>query len=132
MPLNPDLVGKTYAPVTFPLDPERVRSFAAAVGHTADDVPPTIVVAPEFEAGLRSVLGDQELGLELSRVLHGEQEYEWARSLIEDEDLTATASIEGIRGRAGLELLVLRTEVRDERGDVVATGRSTLIVRGGG
>ena len=128
--LNASLVGKTYPPQRFRLDPDRVAAFAAVVGHPGPDVPPTLVTAPELAAGLASVLGDPELGLDLARVVHGEQEYEWRRPLARSETVTAEATIEDIREKGGFGFLVLRTELRSERGDTVALGRSTLIVRG--
>jgi hypothetical protein len=128
--LNPALAGKTYPPVEVPLDADRVAAFADAIGHPGDDVPPTVVTAPELAAGLANVLADPELGLELSRVLHGEQEYEWGRPLVVGETIVAETTIEEIRSRAGLEFLRLRTDLRDEGGRTVVVGRSMLIVRG--
>ena len=125
------LVGKRYPTVTFSVDAKRVRSFADAIGHPdAGSVPPTFVTAPEIEAGLANVLGDAALGVDLARVLHGEQEYEWLRSLEVGEQIAASATIEEIRGRGGIEFLTLRTELRDERDEVVCVARSTMIVRG--
>jgi hypothetical protein len=129
MPLNPGLAGRTYPPVEFLLDAERIREFATAVGHPSDDVPPTIVTVPEIAAGLANVLADPELGLDLSRVLHGEQEYEWGHPFTVGERVLAEATIEDVRTKAGLEILRLRTDLRDEAGRTVVVARSTLIVR---
>ena len=76
MTLNASLVGKTYPPLAFALVADRVARFAEAVGHPGAGVPPTFATVPELAAGLQNVLADPELGLDLSRVLHGEQEYE--------------------------------------------------------
>jgi hypothetical protein len=131
MGLNRALVGKRYAQTRVVLDAARVRLFSTSIGHEGDGVPPTLVTAPEIAAGLSNVVADRELGLDLSRVLHGEQEYEWSRPLRVGEELTATSTIEDIRGRPALEFLVVRTEMTDATGDPVCVGRSTLIVRGG-
>ena len=130
MGLNASLVGRTYPPVAFALEARRVAAFAAVVGHPGDGVPPTVVTAPELAAGLANVVADPELRLDFSRVLHGEQEYQWERSLSVGESLTAEATIEEIRSRGALEFLTLRTEIRDDEGRVVVVGRSRLIVRG--
>jgi acyl-coenzyme A thioesterase PaaI-like protein len=124
------LEGKTYPPVTFAVEAEKVRAFARAVGHRSNGVPPTIVTAPEIAAGLANVVADPELGVDLRRVLHGEQEYEWNRPVAVGETLTAESRIESIRGKSAMRFLTLRTEIRGEAGDLVAVGRSTLIVRG--
>jgi hypothetical protein len=127
---NEALVGRTYPPVPFRVEPERVRAFAAAVGHAGDGVPPTFATVPEIAAGLANVLADPDLGLDLSRILHGEQAYEWARPLEVGETLTAEATIERIRGRGSIWFLTIRTSLRDGSGATVVTARSTLIVRG--
>jgi hypothetical protein len=127
--LNHDLEGKAYPPVRFRLEETRVRAFADAVGHRGPGVPPTIVTVPEIEAGLSNVVSDPDLGVDLDRVLHGEQEYVWARPTALGEVLTAESTIESIRGKGGMQFLTLRTELRDETGLLVVSGRSTLIVR---
>jgi hypothetical protein len=93
-------------------------------------VPPTFVTAPEIAAGLARVVADPELGLDLSRVLHGEQAYTWSRAIEPGERLTARASIASIRGRPTLEFLTLRTEIAGGDGTIVCVATSTLIVRG--
>jgi MaoC dehydratase-like protein len=127
-----DIEGSTYPPVRFEVDGSRVRAFADAVGHRGPGVPPTIVTVPEIAAGLDHVVSDPRLAIDLSRVLHGEQEYRWSRPVVVGETLTAAATIESVRDKGGLRLVVLGTEVRDEAGELVASGRSTLIVRGDG
>lgn len=132
MPLNASLVGRTYPAVPFPVATRHVAAFSAAVAHPGDGVPPTFATAPELLAGLRNVLADPELGLDLSRVLHGEQAYEWARPIEAGEVLTAEATIEQVRAKGAVELLTLRTDLRDAAGRIVVVGRSTLVVRSPG
>ena len=129
MALNASLVGKTYPTVRVEIDEERARRFAHAVDHRGPGVPPTILTVPEILAGLRNVVSDPEVGVDLARVLHGEQTYEWSRPVVAGETLVAEASIENIRGRGAMQFLTLRTDIRDERGDRVATARSTLLIR---
>ena len=131
MALNHDLKGKTYATVTFTLDEEHVRRFAAAVGDDGSFVPPTIVTVPEIAAGLDQVIADTELGIDFTRVVHGDQEFDWLRPLRPNETLVATTTIESIRTKGSLEFLTLRTDMRDGSldGEVVVIARSTMIVR---
>ena len=131
MSLNEALQGKAYPPVPFEVEEERVRAFAAAVAHVGGGVPPTFATAPEHAAGMANVIADPDLGLDLSKVLHGEQEYEWIRPLRSGETVTAETVIESIRGRAAMRFLTLRTVLRDEAGETVVVARSTLIVREG-
>ena len=130
MPLNPDLVGTAYPPVRVEVDAERVRAFARAVSHPGDGVPPTFATVPEIVAGLGNVVRDPNLGVDLARVLHGDQEYRWERPLEVGEMLVAHAMIESIRRKGDTEFLVIRTELRNDAGELVVLARSTLIVRG--
>ena len=59
--------------------------------------------------------GDPELGLDYSRVLHAEQEYEWRRPLGIGETISAEATIEDVRAKGGLEFLDLRTVIPRRR-----------------
>jgi acyl dehydratase len=129
MGLNEAPQGKTYPPLVFEIEEQRARAFAAAVAHTGEGVPPTFATAPEIAAGLANVIADPELSLDLSSLLHGEQEYVWTRALRVGETVSAEATIESIRGRGSMRFLTLRTLLRDEEGETVVVGRSTLIVR---
>jgi acyl dehydratase len=129
MGLNEALQGKTYPAVVFEIEEQRARAFAAAVAHAGGGVPPTFATAPEIAAGLANVIADPELELDLSSVLHGEQEYEWTRALRVGETVSAEATIESVRGRGSMRFLTLSTLLRDEAGETVVVGRSTLIVR---
>jgi hypothetical protein len=127
--LNAELVGKTYPAVAFALEADRVVAFANAIGHEGDDVPPTFVTAPELAAGLHNLLEDEDLGLDLSEVLHAEQEYEWGRPLTIGETLTAETTIADIRTKGETSFLTLRTDLRDEARRTVVVATSTLVVR---
>jgi acyl dehydratase len=130
MPMNPDLAGKTYAATRFEVTAERVAAFAAAVGNDGSSVPPTFATAPEIEA-LAQVIGDPDLGLDLTRVVHGEQEFEWRRPLAVGDSLTVTPTIASIRAKGGHGFITIETEMRDGVGELVVVSRNTMIVRGG-
>ena len=76
------------------------------------------------------VVLDQELGLDYSRVVHGEQEYDWRRPMVVGDVLTATPQIAGISARGPNEFLVIESEVHDASGETVVVARSTLLSRG--
>jgi hypothetical protein len=127
--LNAAAEGRAYRQVAFAVEPERVARFAAAVGDDAF-VPPTFATVLEIAAGLGQAIADEDLGLDLSRVLHGEQEYEWHRPIRVGETLTAETTIANIRGRGEVEFLTLTTRIVDADGEPVVQARSTLVVRG--
>jgi hypothetical protein len=128
--LNTALEGKAYPAISFTVDADHVRRFAAAVGDDGAFIPPTFVTAPEIVSSLDHVVADEELGVDFDRVVHGDEEYRWLRPVRVGETLRVQTVIESIRAKGGHEFLVLRTDMRDAVGEDVVIARSTLIVRG--
>ncbi|MDQ1688163.1 MAG: hypothetical protein QOK42_1138 [Frankiaceae bacterium] len=146
MAMNPALVGKTYpASAPYEVGREKIREFADAIGdeHPAyrdvdaakslgyDDViaPPTFPTVLTFVTG-RQVIGDPELGIDYSRVVHGEQRFEYSRPVQAGDRLSATVTIEEIRAAAGNEILTMRSTATDSDGKHVVDVVTLLVVRG--
>jgi acyl dehydratase len=147
MALNQALKGKEYQEVSFPVVRQQVLQFADAIGE--DDpvfrdpeaakaagypeqlAPPTFVTKMQIMTSGQAVV-DQELGLDYSRVVHGEQEYVWVRPVFVGDVLTAVPRIADIFAKKSNEYLVIEAEIKDARGETVAVGRTTLISRGTG
>jgi MaoC dehydratase-like protein len=136
MPLNTELIGREYGQVEFDVERDRIVQFADAIGdedarYRGDEpiAPPTFPTVLQIATGGQIVL-DPELGLDYSRVVHGEQEYVMERPLRAGDHLVATPRIAEIYARGPNEFLLTETVIRDAGGDVVVTGRSTLISRG--
>ena len=145
MPLNQSLKGKTYEPIEFTVEADRVTQFAQAIGDQdprfldpeaarAEGFPHQ--VAPPTFATVMQILGsaqvvmDPELGLDYTRVVHGEQEYEWRRPMVAGDTLRAVPRIADIYARGPNEFLVTEAEIIDADGEVVCVARSTLLSRG--
>jgi acyl dehydratase len=146
MPLDQSFVGRAY-PATPPylVSREKVAEFAAAVG---DPNPAYVSVAAARELGYADVLApptfaivvtsraqaqvmfDPALGLDYSKVVHGEQSFAYERPVLAGDRLVAVTIVEAIRSAAGNDLLTLRTEVSTEDGELVVTARSTVVARG--
>ena len=137
MTLNRDLVGREYEEVSFKVTRDRVVQFADAVGdddprYREDDAPiapPTFPTVMQIATGSQVVL-DQDLGLDYTRVVHGEQEYVIERPLQAGDELRAKPKIADIYAKGPNEFLVVETVIEDADGNTVVTGRSTLISRG--
>jgi hypothetical protein len=127
--MNATLEGKVYPDATFTVEPERVNLFRAAIGEKSDIVPPTFATVAEFTV-MPIIVEDGELGLDFTRVIHAEQEYEWHRRFRMGETLTARSRIASIRQKAGNGFLTIETEVLDRDGGLVVLARATLIERG--
>jgi acyl dehydratase len=128
MTMNVALVGKVYPDATFTVEPERVNLFRAAIGEESDIVPPTFATVAEFTV-MPVIVGDAELGLDFTRVVHAEQEYEWHRRFRLGEALTVRSRIASIRQKAGNGFLTIETEVLDRDGGLVVLARATMIER---
>ena len=146
MAMNPALIGKTYpASEPYEVGREKIREFADAIGddnaayrdieaakalgYTDVVAPPTFPVVLSFVAG-RQVIGDPELGIDYSRVVHGEQRFEYSRPIQAGDRLTATVTIEDIRSAAGNEILTMRSAASDADGKPVVDIVTVLVVRG--
>jgi acyl dehydratase len=145
MPLNQSLKGKTYRELTFEVERDRVNQFAMAVG---EDDPrftdpeaakaegfPEQVAFPTFPTVLQiltsaQVVVDEELGLDYSRVVHGEQAYDWRRPIVVGDRLRVAPRIADIYAKGPNEFLVIEGEIIDAVGEVVCVARTTLLSRG--
>ena len=145
MPLNQALKGKEYQEVSLTVERDRVRQFADAIGednpvfrdpqaaralgYTDQLAPPTFVTTMQIMTSGQVVL-DRELGLDYSRVVHGEQEYEWRRPVVVGDVLRATPHIADIYSKGPNEYLVIEADIKDASGDTVVLARTTLLSRG--
>ncbi len=146
MPLDPSYVGHSYPPSRpFQVCREKIREFATAIGddnpvyldpqaartlgHPDVLAPPTFLTVLSF-LGDDTVISDPGLGLDYSRVVHGEQRFLSHRPLYAGDTVVGVTSIDGIRAAGGNDILSTRTEVSTVEGEPVATLFATLVARG--
>lgn len=146
MALNPDFVGRTYPPApSYLVGREKIREFASAL-HSTDpvhfdvDVARSLgysdVIAPATYAirlsmsAAEAVVMDPELGLDYTRVVHGEQRFEYTRPIEAGDELVSSVTIDAIRSAAGNDMLTTRTDIATIEGEHVATCYSVLVARG--
>jgi acyl dehydratase len=145
MALNQSMKGRAYQEIQLEVDRDRVTRFALAVG---EDDPrlldpeaaraegfPDQVASPTFPTVVgilasAQIVDDPELGMDYSRVVHGEQAFEWRRPVVVGDRLRATPRIADIYAKGPNEFLVIEAEVKDADGEVVCVARSTLLSRG--
>ncbi len=146
MALNPDFAGRVYPPsAPYVVSREKVREFASAVGddnpayHDVDEAralgyvdlvaPPTFAIIVSMRAS-SVVIHDPELGLDYSRVVHGEQRFAFDRPIVAGDELTVTTTIESIRFAAGNDMITTRGDIATVAGEHVATTHSLIVSRG--
>jgi len=145
VPLNADLVGRSYPPVRYEVGREKLREFATAVGETGpmyhDEATavaaglPALPAVPTFPIVLSTLAGqavydDPRLGLDFDRVVHGEQSFEYDRPVYAGDQLVATARIAQIRSRGLHETITIETLIESESGEPVCRTSSTIVMRG--
>lgn len=145
MPLNQALKGKEYPDVEFNVERDKVIAFceaigeddpiylvaeaAKAAGYPEQVAPPTFAIVPQMGAS-GYVVTDPEMGLDFTRIVHGEQEFDYRRPLLVGDRLKATPRVGDIYAKGPNEFLVIEAEVKDESGETVLISRSTLLSRG--
>ena len=75
------------------------------------------------------VVEDPDVGLDYSRVVHGEQRFAHHRPIRAGDRLVATTTIDAARTVAGNDLLTARVDLTTEDGEAVCTATSMLVAR---
>ena len=146
MALNTGYVGRVFGP-TEPYEVSRVKiaDFANAIGEPSElcrdreaaqkagypDViaPPTFAIVISMTAAGKAQ-SDPGLGLNYAMVVHGEQNFSYARPLHAGDVVVATTTIESIRAVGGMSMLVTSTDIATVDGEHVCTAKSTIVERG--
>ena len=146
MPLDQSFVGRSW-PATAPylVGREKIREFAAAIGATDAEYHdpeaaraagyPDVVAPPTFPVVItmtasRQIVADPALGLDYSRVVHGDQKFAYTRPVVAGDSLVCVNTVDEITSRGGHDFLTTRTEVATEAGEPVVTVWSKLVQRG--
>jgi acyl dehydratase len=145
--VNRAIIGKEYPPYPVTVERGRIKDFARAIGDLnpfyLDDAvgrasawgdiiaPPTFATSFRDEGLAAAFFAD--LGVDISRVLHGEQEFEIHRQLVPGETYLCRSKVLDIYekpGRSGPMAFVVReTAVTDRSDEIVVTMRHITVVR---
>jgi acyl dehydratase len=145
MALDPSFIGRSYPPTEpYEVGREKIREFAIAIGdanpayidaeaaksfgHRDVIAPPTFPFVITYRAA-GQVVEDPDLGLDYSRVVHGDQKFVYTRPVQAGDRLTVAITIDNIKSLAGNDVLTVRGEVADESGEHVVTSIMTLVAR---
>lgn len=122
--------GKRYDPVTFELDAEHVNAFAWAIGaDPADGVPPTYAAVYSLGVTAPQLFGDPDAGVNFGKLLHAEQEFEWARHPKVGETVTSHARVTTDNDRRGMRFVTFETDTVDSGGQPVCRSRALFVIR---
>ena len=146
MAINADLVGRTYPPsAPYRVSREKIREFvdalgdpdpayrdvdaARALGHADVVAPPTFPILLALGDAGRVVIEDPELGLDYSRVVHGDQRFVYTRPIVAGDMLVTTPRIAAIRTMAGNDMLTWDAVITSIDGEDVCVASSMLVAR---
>jgi acyl dehydratase len=144
--VNPELVGRVFEKTNpYLVGREKVREFSRAVfssnpvtlsveaardaGYADLVAPPTFAIVVQ-ELTLGQLLAEEDAGIELTHVVHGEQRFDYSRPIVAGDELTAQLNVTSIKTLGGNAMVVAESVVTDSEGEHVVTAVSTLVVRG--
>ena len=104
---------------------------AQAAGHPTLPVPPTFLFSMELSRPVST--WREDMGINMARVLHGEQSFTSHRMASAGDTLSFDCRVADIYDKKGgvLDFLVRETRVTNQRGEHVADLRGVLVQRNG-
>ena len=103
---------------------------AKTAGHPAIPAPPTFLFCLGTMApGEENIMG--KLGVDIGRVLHGEQQFTYAKPIYAGDTITMTTKITDIYDKksGALDFIVQDTEAQNQKGESVGLARTVIVVR---
>jgi acyl dehydratase len=146
--VNKGIVGKEYPPYPVTVERGRIKDFARAIGDLnpfyLDDAVGRasewgdVIAPPTFAITFRDDRADsaallRDLGVDIGRILHGEQEFEIHRQLVPGETYLCRSRVTDVYEKSGksgpMAFVVRETAVTDRANEIVVTMRQVTVVR---
>ena len=154
--IDPAHVGRRYGPYRYTVGVEAIRDFAVTVAGGVPGrapwlaaeaphpwfvdeeaarasragglvAPPTFVVRFAIEP-FAAACADPALGIDLVKLLHGEQAFEYGDPVRPGDVLETAGEIVQVRSKAGKDFLTVKTTTTNARGRMVVVGTWTAVV----
>lgn len=140
-------IGTTSAPTHASVEPGRLKFFldtlgetnpiyrdddaAQAAGFSGRPIPPTYLFCLEMLDHEAPFAALDALGIDLARILHGEQTFHYRAPVTIGDRLTFVSSVTDVRQKKGgaLSLVDVTTRVTNQRGEPVADCVRVVVVR---
>jgi len=142
--LDTQALGRSFEPHTYSVGREKIREFARAVGESdpvyldldaarsaghADVVAPPMFAVVYCASAIEQALLDPVVAIDFAMLVHGGQEFEWGPLVLAGEEITTRVTVTDIHERLGMAFYAFVSRSTNERGEVVASGTWTQIVR---
>ncbi len=127
--LNPDSVGRTFEGAELvSVSQSEINSFCAVLSESNTTVaPPTFSIRITLEQS-QEILSSPEIGLDWSRVVHGDQRFDIKRPIVAEDSFKCSSTIESYKVSSGNEIVSVRSDLHSNN-DLVVSTWSTLVVR---
>ncbi len=128
--MDATVIGRSYpAAPPFEVTTERVRAFVEATGARFEGgpAPATFPIVAAFTAMMAFLEAE---GLDLARIVHGEQRFAYERPVAVGDQLTVALTVASLRRIGGNDIIGTTSAVTDAGGALVCTGTATLVHRG--
>jgi hypothetical protein len=132
-------VGRAFTPVTARVEPGRLRFFLNTLGESnpvyrdaeAAPVPPTYLFCLEMMDATEPFEFLTALDIDLARVLHGEQRFDYHAPVVVGDTLTFKPKVTSVTEKKGgaMTLVVVETRVTNQNGVHVADASRTVVIR---
>ena len=128
--INPDSVGRTFAGADLvTVTQSEIDAFAAVIGEGDTSVAPATFSIRISLSQYESILTKPEIGVDWTRLVHGDQKFEIYRPVVAGDVFKCSATIETLRSVAGNEIISVRSDLHNGS-ELVVSSWSTLVVRG--
>ncbi|HET9922471.1 MAG TPA: MaoC family dehydratase N-terminal domain-containing protein [Ktedonobacteraceae bacterium] len=144
------MIGKSFSPFTIEVERGKVHELALAIGddnpiyHSREaaqaagysDIPLYPTSSTTFAFWGNTKMGSQlaSTGLNLMRILHGEEEYEYLAPVYPGDTLTGVATIVDGKTRQGsngssMDIVTMEVRYTNQHGQPVLKARQVVVVR---
>jgi hypothetical protein len=124
------IAGRTYPPVKFGIEGDRVEDFATAIGaDPSDGVPPTFAAVYSLGVTAPQLFGDEDAAIDFGKLLHAEQEFEWTRRPRVGEAVESRGRVATDVNRRGMRFVTFETDTIDSSGSPVCRSRALFVIR---
>jgi acyl dehydratase len=139
-------IGHVLPESVLPIERSRLQFFAKATGETRAEyldvaaaraagyadlpAPPTFLFAAELDSGVSNQLL-RDLGIPLSKLLHGEQSFTYHKPVCAGDTVTVKSTISDVydKKNGALEFVVKDSRVMNQHNELVAELRAVLVCR---
>ena len=135
MPVDTKFIGREYKPVTYVVGQEKIKEYALAVGdlnplYTDHGIAPPMFVVVFARDSMFSLFEDNEIKINFSRLLHGEQEFNFHKIVKANDTITTHPKIKNIYQKNNNDFVELETKSFNQNKELVVEGIWTFIIRG--